>query len=96
MTQRAVLLGESEIIEAGAVVLPASEGERSGGSFRALKAQAVKQFERSYLAALLQEHQGNISAAARAAQKNRRAFWELLRKHQLLPASEATKPLPRV
>jgi molybdenum-dependent DNA-binding transcriptional regulator ModE len=26
---------------------------------------------------------GNISRAARAAQKSRRAFWELIRKHQI-------------
>jgi two-component system response regulator GlrR len=45
----------------------------------------VAQFERSYLQAVLLEHDGNINAASRAARKNRRAFWELLRKHQMLP-----------
>ena len=30
---------------------------------------------------MLHLHQGNISRAARAADKNRRAFWELIRKH---------------
>jgi transcriptional regulator of acetoin/glycerol metabolism len=28
-------------------------------------------------------HQGNVTQAARAAQKNRRAFWELIRKHNI-------------
>jgi two-component system response regulator GlrR len=40
-------------------------------------------FERDYLQKMLDLHQGNITHAARAAAKNRRAFWELLRKHGL-------------
>jgi DNA-binding NtrC family response regulator len=41
----------------------------------------VEQFERTYLQSLLTAHQGNITRAAVAAQKNRRAFFQLLRKH---------------
>jgi len=32
---------------------------------------------------LLVAHRGNISKAAEAAQKERRTFWELLRKHNI-------------
>jgi DNA-binding NtrC family response regulator len=43
----------------------------------------VAQFETSYIRAMLQAHNGNITKAARASLKNRRAFWELMRKHNL-------------
>ena len=52
-------------------------------SFREAKAREVDQFERRYIEDLLDTHGGNISQAARAAQKNRRAFFELMRKHGL-------------
>jgi hypothetical protein len=51
--------------------------------FRAAKARIVTDFERRYLKTMLRHHQGNISKAARAADKNRRAFWQLMRKHEI-------------
>jgi DNA-binding NtrC family response regulator len=54
-----------------------------GESFQSLKAKMVSQFERAYLGDILREHGGNISKAAAAAGKDRRAFWELMRKHQI-------------
>jgi DNA-binding NtrC family response regulator len=56
-------------------------------SFREAKAHAVESFERQYLARLLVQSEGNISRAARAAQKNRRAFFELLRRYGIDAAS---------
>jgi DNA-binding NtrC family response regulator len=47
------------------------------------KAKVITQFERTYLQGLLLAHQGNITRAAQAAQKDRGAFWHLLRKHQI-------------
>ncbi len=60
-------------------------------SLRAQKSRVIAEFEKKYLRDLLAEHQGNISRAAKAAQKNRRAFWELMRKHKIetLPAKTA-------
>ncbi len=84
--QRAVLLSETAVIDAPQLGLPAQPAASGDTSFKYLKAKAVHDFERRYLADLLAEHAGNISAAARAAGKNRRAFWELLRKHELLSA----------
>jgi DNA-binding NtrC family response regulator len=52
-------------------------------SFREAKRRVVERFERQYLQDLLRVHRGNISRASEAAQKNRRAFWELLRKHHI-------------
>jgi len=50
-------------------------------SFHDAKALAIAQFERRYLTELLAHTLGNISAAARLAQKERRAFGKLLKKH---------------
>ena len=52
-------------------------------SFREAKARAVEAFERRYIEQLLMQSEGNISRAARVAQKNRRAFFELLRRHEI-------------
>ena len=43
----------------------------------------VEHFERDYIERALQASAGNIANAARIAQKNRRAFFELLRKHDI-------------
>jgi len=83
--QRGVLLCESATVELRHLGFPPRPRESGGTSFKYLKARAVHQFEQQYLLELLDEHDGNISAAARVAGKNRRAFWELLRKHHLLP-----------
>jgi DNA-binding NtrC family response regulator len=43
----------------------------------------VEQFERDYIEKLLLSSNGNISKAAQRAHKNRRAFWELIRKYHI-------------
>jgi len=52
-------------------------------SFQAMKTKVIEEFERAYLCELLSTHQGNISKAARAAKKERRAFQRLVHKHGL-------------
>jgi two-component system response regulator GlrR len=54
-------------------------------SFSAAKARTVQTFERSYIEGLLRSCNGNVSRAARAADKNRTAFFDLMRKHQIRP-----------
>jgi DNA-binding NtrC family response regulator len=54
-------------------------------SFRQRKASLVVGFERTYLEGLMEENRGNVSRAARAAGKNRRALTALLKKHQIDP-----------
>jgi DNA-binding NtrC family response regulator len=56
--------------------------------FKIAKAQVVDNFEREYVRALLKRHDGNLSAAARAAEVDRKHLRELLRKHGLREASE--------
>ena len=50
-------------------------------TFHRAKKQAVAQFEQTYLKDLLLTYGGNITKAAQAAGKHRRAFWQLMRKH---------------
>lgn len=52
-------------------------------SFAEAKAQAITDFERRYLAAILQTAGGNLSLAARLAGKERSRFCKLVRKHGL-------------
>jgi two-component system, NtrC family, response regulator GlrR len=48
--------------------------------------EARDRFERDYLVRLLRITQGNVSHAARLAQRERSKFYQLLRRHQLDPA----------
>lgn len=54
-------------------------------SFHDAKARMVERFERSYIERLLAANAGNITRAASAAKKNRRAFFALMRKHAIAP-----------
>ena len=56
--------------------------------FKEAKARVVDAFERGYIDALLKRHEGNLSAAARAADIDRKHLRELLRKHGLRESSE--------
>lgn len=51
--------------------------------FQQLKSIIVAQFERAYLTQALVRSKGNIALAARNSLKHRRAFWALMRKHQI-------------
>ncbi len=48
--------------------------------------EARRQFEQQYLIKLLQTTQGNVSQAARIANRNRTDFYKLLNRHQIIPA----------
>jgi DNA-binding NtrC family response regulator len=63
-------------------------GALRGGplSLRVMKKQFVQHFERVYIEQLLSSCEGNVTMAARRAQKHRRAFFALMRKHGIDPA----------
>ena len=63
--------------------LPESDACAEAKAFKEAKSQAVTRFEKKYIQNLLSTHQGNISQSAKAAHKDRRAFWELIRKHKI-------------
>jgi DNA-binding NtrC family response regulator len=79
---RAAVLSEGSVISRTAIMLPrpATDAE---GTFREAKAKLIGQFETSYIRGQLAANNGNVSRAARAAGKNRRAFFELIRKHNI-------------
>jgi two-component system response regulator GlrR len=86
--QRAVVLVDHPIIGPDDIPIGDREGKLEDQSFQQLKAKAIDQFEQSYVRRLLLIHEGNITKAAQAAGKDRRAFWELMRKHNI--AARAT------
>jgi DNA-binding NtrC family response regulator len=86
--ERAVVLSSAATIESVDIQLPQPVHACNGDSFRALKAKVVAQFERQYIEDALAQY-GSIGKAARAAGKNRRAFWELMRKHDIRPTATA-------
>jgi two-component system, NtrC family, response regulator GlrR len=99
--QAAVALCEGPAIQASDIHF--SVGERAIlPSFRQAKAEAVTEFEKNYIERLLRATRGNVSEAARAAKKHRRAFWELMRKYQIetkqfkAAAGERPAPVPPV
>jgi DNA-binding NtrC family response regulator len=70
-------------IESGDVLLPSQVPASYEQSFHEAKSRVVTEFEKNYIHGLLIASHGNISKAAKAAQKNRRAFWELIRKYKI-------------
>ena len=78
--ERAVALSQTKTIDEidfGDTAQPI----HSQDSFQEAKTKVVNNFEIAYIQNLLLEHHGNITQAAQVARKNRRAFWELIRKH---------------
>ncbi len=91
--ERAVVFARGPVVDADHLFPdepeePVTDAE----SFKRAKARTVAEFERSYIEGLLAAHRGNISHAARRAGKNRRAFWELMRKHGV--DVDRFRPLP--
>jgi DNA-binding NtrC family response regulator len=94
LVERACALSRGETLDLGdfgprGTPTPArGEGIPHHLPFKQAKAQVVEQFERQYLQALLERHTGNLSAAARSADVDRKHLRELLRKHNLRESSE--------
>ena len=81
---RALLLSDHRVIQVIDLNLPDDEPAGRDASFQSMKSEVIARFERESLQTALTAHEGNITRAARAVKKNRRAFWQLLRKHNLL------------
>jgi two-component system response regulator GlrR len=80
--ERAVLMCEGPILRDSDLMLGTSH---SGGpvSLQQAKAREIARFEKGFVEALLRVSGGNITKAAQAAKKNRRAFWQLIQKHRI-------------
>jgi DNA-binding NtrC family response regulator len=74
-------------------VRPISDAQPGGVDldlpFKQAKARVIDAFEREYIQALLKRHKGNLSAASRSAEVDRKHFRELLRKHGLRESPES-------
>jgi len=77
------LVGSSQPPESSPDALPVEFN--SDKSYRATKAEWEALFERRYVSWLLERSEGNISAAARAADMDRKYLHKLVRKHGLSP-----------
>jgi len=81
--ERAAVITEGQTVGQGSISLPAETGSDAVESFREKKARMVAEFERSYIEELLKTAEGNITRAAEAARKDRRALRLLIRKHKI-------------
>jgi len=88
--QRAVVLADQETIGPDDIPIEDTENKLEEQSFQQLKARAIDQFEQTYVRKLLLIYEGNITKAAQAAGKDRRAFWELMRKHHITARPDAS------
>ena len=89
--ERAVILAEGNTIGSDAIELTYAPAPKASERYQAQKARFIANFERQCIQEYLKQCDGNITKAAEAAGKHRRAFWELMRKHRLtapLPAGE--------
>ncbi len=57
-------------------------------SYRDTKAAFEQEFERRYVEWLLERHEGNISAAAREADMDRKYLHKLAKKHGVHPSDK--------
>ena len=85
MERAVVMAGGRGVVRPADLAAPATAGssEAEPLSFAEAKRRIVERFERDYLQDVLRAHRGNITQASKAARKNRRAFFELLRKHHI-------------
>lgn len=80
--ERAVALFQGAAITESDI-LSSSMGDYPIESLQEAKAREIGHFEKNYIRALLRLCRGNITKASHLAQKNRRAFWQLIQKHQI-------------
>lgn len=81
--ERAIVLCTGKRIEVGDLLLSNTNLDRRGESLQEAKAKEIARFEKNYILGVLSVCKGNITQAAQVAQKNRRAFWQLIQKHEI-------------
>lgn len=81
--ERAVVMANRQLLRPEDFPLQIDGCADSRRSFKDAKAKAIWEFEESFLKQALKTSRGNITHAAHNVKKNRRAFWELIRKHKI-------------
>lgn len=82
VVEQCVVLSTTPLIPAALVLDALHKAEDQLTSFE----DARKQFERTYLVCVLKITAGNVTQAAKLAQRNRTEFYKLLQRHNLDPA----------
>jgi two-component system response regulator GlrR len=80
--KQAMVMAKEDLIDTEALSL--FSGASGGRDFPAFR-QAKAEFERNYVVQALQIAQGKVAAAARLAGKDRKDFYDLMRKHRIDP-----------
>lgn len=83
--ERTLLLASGHYLDAADVQIAGAADRLPATTFQEMKARVIEDFERGYIETLLIRTRGNVTHAAQAAGKNRRAFFELIRKHGIVP-----------
>lgn len=81
--ERTVIFTNGTTIKPDNVLLPEASNHCLALTLQQAKTRMIADFEKQYIENLLHAHNGNISEAATVAGKNRRSFWELIRKHNI-------------
>ncbi len=81
--ERAVIFCDSEIIQEKDIILDISREIDPVAPFKETKSNFIRIFEIEYIEKLLIASNGNITKAALFAQKDRRAFCQLIRKYNI-------------
>ncbi|MBM4299750.1 MAG: sigma-54-dependent Fis family transcriptional regulator, partial [Deltaproteobacteria bacterium] len=85
VVQQLLVLSSVEVIEPDDLPIPRAAAPSTARklSFNQARAEIIEQFEKNYVSDLLRTNGGNVSRAAKAAQKERRSFGRLIKKYQL-------------
>ena len=81
--ERAIVMSTGPLLDVKDLALPSSQTTACNESLQAAKAKEIGRFEKRYILGLLAAAGGNITHAAKLAQKNRRAFFQLIHKYQI-------------
>lgn len=81
--ETSVIFSKQLFIQSSDIILPSFKVNVNMESLKAAKSRAIEEFEKNYIQNTLLANKGNITKAANSAQKNRRAFWELIRKYNI-------------
>jgi two-component system response regulator GlrR len=76
---QAMVLAKTSLISTGDLFLKDDQKMEEFHSFK----QAKKEFERDYITRVLRYTDGNVSKAAKIAQKDRKDFYEVMKKHDI-------------
>lgn len=89
VVERAIVFGSgSQILPSDVMVhATAPPVTPASNNFRQARREAIERFERLYVEESLREHHGNITRAALAAGKDRRAFGRLVKKYGVKPGA---------